>query len=221
MKQPLWEISRNKKLASRPIKTNNLIICCGKRTEVNYFEKAAKFIKGHKESEGIEFFIVSNPVDPLNMAKNASKIKNDFETKHFKKIHHVWVVFDKDDFEEDNFNNAVAKLKCKKDNTQYHPLWSNQCIELWFLLHFSRMSSALDRNQYSIKLSETLEEKYQKNDPAIFSKLMSKGNFHNALANARSLLNASVTSSKNDPATTIHEFFDFHDRFLGIFSKDT
>lgn len=41
-------------------------------------------------------------------------------------------------------------------------LWSNECIEYWFLLHFMALDSALNRNEYYPKLTECLGSKYKK-----------------------------------------------------------
>lgn len=44
----------------------------------------------------------------------------------------IFVVFDKDSFSDDDFDDTI---KMCEDNG-YIPLWSNQAIEYWFLLHF-------------------------------------------------------------------------------------
>ena len=48
----------------------------------------------------------------------------------------VWVVFDKDDFSDDQFNNAISLA----ERNGIHTAWSNESIELWFLLHFNYLS---------------------------------------------------------------------------------
>ncbi len=57
-----------------PIAVNNLVVCCGEQTEYNYFSKAGDCIKGNYSSiTGINFEIVVDAVDPLNMAKTLRK----------------------------------------------------------------------------------------------------------------------------------------------------
>ena len=50
---------------------------------------------------------------------------------------HVWIVYDTDDFPAENID-MVAQL-CEEYSAQgetiYHAVWSNQCIELWYLMH--------------------------------------------------------------------------------------
>ena len=50
---------------------------------------------------------------------------------------HVWIVYDTDEFPAEHIN-GTARLceKASTEETTYHAVWSNQCIEVWFLLHF-------------------------------------------------------------------------------------
>ncbi len=60
----------------------------------------------------------------------------------------IWVVFDKDDFED--FDQAI------KDgmNQGYKIAWSNQSFEYWLYLHFYYSGSALHRDSWNEKLTE-------------------------------------------------------------------
>ena len=72
---------------------------------------------------------------------------------------HVWIVYDTDDFPAENID-MVAQL-CEEYSTQgetiYHAVWSNQCVELWYLLHFMYMDTDIDRSRYWPKLSDWLK----------------------------------------------------------------
>ena len=84
---------------------------------------------------------------------------------------HVWIVYDTDDFPAENID-MVAQL-CEEYNAQgetiYHAVWSNQCVELWYLLHFMYMDTDIDRFRYWPKLSDWLKNigagSYEKNRP--------------------------------------------------------
>lgn len=67
----------------------------------------------------------------------------------------IFAVFDKDSFDPKDFNEAIQMCK---DNV-YIPLWSNQAIEFWFLLHFHCIYSKMDRTEYAKKLSEYFKAK--------------------------------------------------------------
>ena len=84
---------------------------------------------------------------------------------------HIWIVYDTDDFPAENID-MVAQL-CEEYSAQgetiYHAVWSNQCVELWYLLHFMYMDTDIDRSRYWPKLSDWLKNigagSYEKNRP--------------------------------------------------------
>ena len=54
---------------------------------------------------------------------------------------HVWIVYDTDDFPQD-YINRTAELceQSSTEETEYHAIWSNQCIELWVSATFRLFS---------------------------------------------------------------------------------
>lgn len=64
----------------------------------------------------------------------------------------VWVLFDKDSFSASDFDNAICSATAHK----YNVAWSNECFELWYLLHFKDVSSPLDRKRIYDELSHYL-----------------------------------------------------------------
>jgi hypothetical protein len=78
------------------------------------------------------------------------------------------VVFDKDD--NDDFDEAIALANKNNLNVA----WSNECFELWLLLHYQPLNSAISRDDYSSKLNDHFKEKninngvYEKNIKEIF-----------------------------------------------------
>lgn len=208
-----WNI-QGRREGSLPIGLNNLIICCGVRTEKNYFNNIAMIIKrNYPKQTGINFDIEPDPVDPQKMAKHLSNRKD------LSSYQHIWVVFDKDDFEKDNFDNAVQIVneRNKKNTKKFHALWSNECIELWFLLHFEYMNADITRNQYFEKLGRYLGASYEKNDKDIVVKMMlAGGKLENAVKNANKLqkINSGNTPSNCKPATNVVEFFEFYKAYI-------
>lgn len=209
-----------RKTASIPIASNNLIICCGEETEVNYFNGAIKYIKGETKLENdlVSFIVDVDAVDPFNMAKNAEEKVKKIERDQNLIVDYVWILFDKDDFPDENFNNAINKINSlSNSNKKYFALWSNSCFELWLLLNFMYLQSDVTREEYYLKLSECLKEKYKKNDSEIFGKILLKnGNIKQAIENAKKLVDNSLSPSKNAPATTVFKFFDFYSKYLKL-----
>ncbi len=122
---------------------------------------------------------------------------------------HVWVVYDTDDFPAEHIN-KTARL-CIEESTEettYHAIWSNQCIELWFLLHFSFMQSDLHRSSYWPKLTDILTlqglGKYEKNRSDMYQVLIPYMNA--AIVNAKKLdkINAGKLPSVAAPGTKVH-----------------
>ena len=71
-----------------------------------------------------------------------------------------WVVFDKDDFLANDFNQAIM-LAEKND---FHVAYSNQAFEYWFLLHYNLYTGPLHRNQYEKMLSKLTGIPYVKTE---------------------------------------------------------
>lgn len=92
----------------------------------------------------------------------------DLAAKSANGYRHIWVVYDTDDFPAAHIDETARLCEAdSNDETTYHAIWSNQCVELWFLLHFSFMQSNLYRSEYWPKLTDILkslgEGEYQKN----------------------------------------------------------
>lgn len=222
-KNDIWNFS-SRKSKNIPIALNNLILCCGEKTEKQYFERMCEIIKNNYcQITGINFDIQVCALDPLKMA-NKAKFKGIQSSQSGKEYQHVWVVFDKDDFEKDNFDNSIKKLiELNKSGVEkgpiFHPLWSNECIELWFLLHFIFLESNITRKDYENKLSKRIGEKYLKNDIDIFEKIQrKKGCIRNAIINAKKEIenHKGKTPSECKPATTVFEFFEHYKEYLPL-----
>ena len=220
MKRTKWSSKRTKGF-SLPVSRKILMVCCGRKTEPLYFDGALRriseiFFKKSRGQTSIEYKIETEACDPLNMAKSVAAISKENKERYDE----VWVVFDKDDFEKDNFDNAIHSiLSMNKRNkpTRYIPLWSNQCIELWFLLHFEYLHSALHRNDYFPKLTKYIHKEYKKNDRELFNVLLDNGGkIELAMKNAIKLLQNSeeLSYSEKWPATNVVKFFEEYIEYI-------
>ncbi len=195
--------------------SNWLVVCEGKQTEPNYFTGAIdainETIKEDKYKLKVE--VKGMGMNTLSLVKSVDDIISNIEKCKNSIIPYdkVFVVFDKDSFTKDSFDNAV--YMCKEKG--YIPLWSNQAIEYWFLLHFNHIDSHMDRTLYQSKLNEyfkkaKLEYKYKKNDKTIYSKLIKYGSLEEAKNRARNIYfkNRENTPSNSESCTTVYKFFD-------------
>ena len=130
----------------------HLIVTEGTKTEPQYFN-ALKAAINSVYREKIQLDIHGEGDNTLGLLERAKKRVSDNANTY----KHVWIVYDTDDFPADRINRtAMECVEISTEETTYHPIWSNQCIELWYLLHFSFMQSDLHRSEYWPKLSQWL-----------------------------------------------------------------
>lgn len=186
----------------------HLIVTEGIKTEPNYFN-AIKQIINHSYKERIQIEVSGVGDNTVNLFEIAKK----YAEKNPNGYKHVWVVYDTDDFPKNNID-AVPMLCQENSNSdrQYHAIWSNQCVELWYLLHFSFMQSDLHRKEYFLKLDECLKNinvgKYEKNREDMYHIL--KPYMDDAIRNAKVLsdINRNKLPSESAPGTMIFEFVE-------------
>jgi hypothetical protein len=164
-----------------------LIVCEGSKTEPNYFKK---------------FRVPHVVIDVEGVGRNTLGIID--EAEHYNNegdYDQVWCVFDKDDYPIDQFENAIERAK----SLGFHVAYSNQAFELWYLLHFEFLNSAINRQQYITKLETYIGQQYKKNDPAMYDKL--RCNLDNAIKNSEKLLDTyrPPHPGRDDPSTTVHK----------------
>lgn len=198
---------KERKQGERTPKPNSfLIVSEGTKTEPNYFSGLAKYINS-KYGDSIS----SKPtIEPRGEGRcTVSLVEKTAEIVSRSKIRyeHIWVVFDKDDF--DDFDEAIELAR--KHN--FKVAWSNQSFEYWIYLHFNYSDSALHRDDWVEKLSTIFKaykidpHGYQKNYPDIFEIVTTFGSLKSAVGNAKRVSKnySEVDQPSNcDPCTTVH-----------------
>ncbi|WP_081777761.1 RloB family protein [Butyrivibrio sp. LB2008] len=117
------------------------IFCEGQQTEPQYFNGFKKYI----ESNPIYKDMVLIEIEPCG-AETMRVIgqAEDYVRKNKIAKGQIWCVYDKDSFPAERFNGVIERaevLNAQNKDVQYHAAWSNECIEFWFLLHFSYYTS--------------------------------------------------------------------------------
>ncbi len=186
----------------------HLIVTEGTETEPPYFEAIQRAIN-EQYRERIQLDISGEGTNTVFLFDRAKYLAG----RSLNTYRHVWVVYDTDDFPKDRINEVVELCKTNStEETEYHALWSNQCIELWYLLHFSYMHSDLHRSEYWPKLTECLESigagEYEKNRPDMYELL--RPYLETAIAYAKRLDqdNASLPPSQAAPGTKVYELLE-------------
>ncbi len=175
----------------------------GKKTEPIYFKSKKSEIK----SNAVKIEIKGTGYNTLSLVDYAI---NFIQQKRIDlKIDECWVVFDKDDFNR-NFNSAINKALKNGLMVAY----SNEAFELWFLLHFSFMNSAIKRDDYNKKIEENYiketknkKYKYHKTNGVLPLIEIIKDREKDAIRNAKKLLTQFKNEKsfvKKNPSTTVH-----------------
>ncbi len=117
-----------------------LIVCEGVNTEPSYFNK-------YKLSTAIVKSIGEGH-NTISLVDRTKQLSDEDEYDQ------VWCVFDKDDFPNENFNNAIFKA----EGMGFKVAYSNQAFEYWLILHFEdHQGGSMHRNQYCKKLNQYLK----------------------------------------------------------------
>jgi hypothetical protein len=116
----------------------------------------------------------------------------------------VWIVFDRDSFKADDFDNAIAMA----GRENMHCAWSNEAFELWFILHFDYRDTAMSRTDYQDKITQLIGRPYQKNAVDMYDLLAELGDQNQAIAWAKKLhnifLGQGIPASRSNPCTTVY-----------------
>lgn len=196
------------------------IFCEGEKTEPNYF----KGFRTHIESNPIYKDLVLIDIQPCGaetmsvMSRAEEYVANNKLTKG-----HIWCIYDKDDFPNSRFNKVCKRtesLNKHSEELQYHAAWSNQCIEFWFILHFSNYTSNNNREEYIKYLDKQFVQqrlsKYAKNMADIFDILLKHGDPKLAIRYAKRIIanNLDKTPAMIAPGTTVYELVEELAKFL-------
>jgi len=214
------ERKKRKENVEKQRSSNWLVVCEGKQTEPNYFIGAVNEInKKIEDKYKLKVKIVGKGTSTTSLVKTVSNLLNEIDEYKMSAVPYgkIFVVFDKDSFSKQSFDKAVSM--CEKKG--YIPLWSNQAIEYWFLLHFNYIDARMDRTLYESKLNNCfkkagLKSKYTKNDKEIYYKISKYGSLKQACQNACRihLKHNNDLPSNSESCTTVYKFFEAIDERL-------
>lgn len=179
-----------------------LLFCEGARTEPNYFLALAKHLPRNLVQLDIDPKGGLNTISLVNHAINSIPR---YRKKYPNIDYEVWIVFDKDSFPDQDYNNAVTLA----GSNGFKSAHTNEAFELWYLLHFEFYNTGISRTQYKKLLTRHLGKKYEKNDPNIYNLLNSLQNSDErfAIKNANKLLDfqSNLAPAKANPTTQVHK----------------
>ena len=133
----------------RLVKQTFLIVCEGEVTEPEYFNSFRLTSANVKA--------IGKGMNTISLVKEAIAIR-DIEKRRSRNYDQCWVVFDKDDFSDGDFNAAIQMAQ----TNGFHVAYSNQAFEYWFLLHLNLYQGSIHRSRYGEMLSHLLGFRYGK-----------------------------------------------------------
>lgn len=201
-------ISRKDRLKSKRLApANYLIVCEGKQTEPNYFNGLKKKIN---EKYGSKVDVLIPNIEIKGTGENTTalvKYTDKFVNYSNKRYGQVWVVFDKDDYSDEQFDKAIK-------NCDYNVAWSNPNFELWLLSHFKKANRYISKDNVLQELSKEFQKEglgeYTKNDTNIFEKVTSEERLHTAIKNSEYMeeLNKYGQASRRNPMTKVYKIVE-------------
>lgn len=196
------------------------IFCEGQQTEPLYFMGFKKLIEENSAYKGM-VLIEIEPCQAETM--RVIGMAEDYVNKNEIRKGQIWCVYDKDSFPAEHFNGVVERAeKLNKDNPelQYHAIWSNECIEFWFLLHFSYYIANNHRDEYKVFLDDKFKKLgigiYKKNMQDIFGILLEYGNPKLAIRYAKRIIKdgEGKTPTEIAPGTKVYELVEELAKYL-------
>ncbi|OJW81734.1 MAG: hypothetical protein BGO69_14600 [Bacteroidetes bacterium 46-16] len=181
---------QKRKLNVRAKRMYYLIVCEGEATEPNYFEGLKQDLpKGVLTACQID--IEGTGRNTQSLVDETLRLKEEYEKDRTQPVDKLWVVFDRDSFAANEFNNAINR--CTQNLPTIGCAWSNEAFELWYLLHFHFYQNAMNRQQYQGLIENNLRPvigeaySYEKNSQQMYALLKEHGSIDNAIRNAQRL----------------------------------
>lgn len=201
---PRRQPSLKRATGSREPKKRFLIICEGINTEPAYFN-AFRLTSASVRAVG-------RGRSTMALVKEAMAIR-DAEAKKGNIFDSYWVVFDKDDFPAADFDSAIVFA----EKNGFHAAFSNQAFEIWFLMHFTKISGHLHRNDYARLLTSHLGFRYDKSESVsrrIYIHLLKLQT--TAIENCKTLEKAksAVAPSESESFTTVYKLVEQLNQYL-------
>lgn len=141
-----------------------LFVCEGTKTEPNYIKSLIDFANSISSQQLLKADIEGMGRNTEDLIKSVDDFYDYTDKlcalKRGLPYAKTFVLFDKDSFKASQFDNAINMALSRG----YIPIWSNECFELWYILHYEYLNSDIGRAAYFQKLTDLLGEKYDKAD---------------------------------------------------------
>jgi hypothetical protein len=181
----------NRKTDFKPVKKPILIVCEDSKSSVLYLEAKIKDLYINPIDIKVDGNSESSPISVVDYAlEKKLEHKKKVKKEGIEDYEAIYCVMDVDD--HPSIKPAINKAQAN----ELVPIVSNQCFELWYLLHFIEYSTAfLHREEIYKLLDKKLGKDYDKADKNIFELLNSKGSELKAIQTAKKLKASAIEDS--------------------------
>lgn len=205
------KMKKRKKILLDDLPPYTFIVCEGIKTEVAYITGFASAINKKYAN-----FTTGELIKTKGTGRNCQSLLNyarKIVEDEMPQASLVWLMYDRDDFPLDNFDNTQFSAEQRFDSRTFKVAWSNESLELWFVLHFQELNTNVGRDKYIEILKKYCD--YQKNDPNLFEYM--KENTDIAINRAKKQFNSypiDTPASQRCPATKVFELVEELRKYL-------
>ncbi|MUG87274.1 hypothetical protein GNP92_13105 [Paenibacillus timonensis] len=179
-----------------------IIVCEGEVTEDDYFKSFPYY---HSLGYGVfshkAVHVEAGAGQHMKVVEKAELVYKKY-CKEFGAIRpaEVWCVFDCDNDLESLIK--AVKLAGKKG---FNAIYSIQCFELWYVLHFQNLTSSIDKREYDRKISNALKIEYTHGTRGMYELL--KSSQDQAINMAERIWSEKNQQGKSfeEPITNVHK----------------
>lgn len=210
-----------------------LIVCEDEKTEPEYFRRYQYLFSKILPKETIYLRSVGSGRSSLGVVKYANEQKAILRQESGKDVDQIWVVFDKDDLDKTKGNRKNFEEAFNEANDSNIKIaYSNECFELWLLLHFEAVdaSKALHRDEIYQRLEDAIRRKvdplfnYVHGDSGIINLIWEKGNKKSAIARAKTLdsyhMDKGISPIDSNPNTLVYMLVQELDKWYAYYAYE-
>lgn len=214
-----WAQTRDRKPAHRVEKEYILVASEDSKSSTYYFSSLDRDPRGNPATFAIIPKGVGRNTQSLirHVRKNRAKwLKEVQEEVDIEDFNQIWVVFDLDGFPKHKFDNAIRSAESVKNG--FRVAWSNECFEIWYLLHFKNQVTGIGREEIYRQLTKMLglEKPYTEykgeEGRALHDRMAKSADICKAYKRARRLhadaKMAGLTPHESNPCTLIYELIE-------------
>lgn len=184
-----------------------LIVCEDESTEPDYFARYKQRFLDILPKETVYLRPIGSGRNSLGVVEYAKAERDKLFEESGKEIDQTWAVFDKDDLDKTKGNRAnFEKAFCEANVSNIQIAYSNECFELWFLLHFEDVDATegLPRKNIYKRLEDAIKREvdpnfeYKHGVSSIVDIIWQNGDQKKAIIRAQGL-NKYHTDNQTDP----------------------